>query len=81
MLIYTNGKENKYSTVPNVIGKKAEEANQILASCGFNIKIEGTTNFTVGQSAYVTSQYPQANTSYTKGGVVTIKILYTDEKD
>ena len=81
VLIYTNGKIATYGTVPNVIGKTAEEANKILANFGFNIRIEGATNFSLGQGAYVISQYPAADTSYEKGKPVTIKILYTDEKD
>ena len=81
VLIYTNGKGPTHGNIPNVIGKTPEEANKILISSGFNIKIEGSKNFSVGQGAYVTSQYPMADTSYEKGGVVTINILYTDEKE
>ena len=81
VLLYTSGTDATHGCVPNVIGKSAEEANKILSSYGFNIKIEGSDNFSVGQGANVVSQYPMANTYYEKGGVVTIKILYTDEKD
>ncbi len=81
ILIYTNDSATTHNQVPNVVGKTAEEANKILASYGFNVKIEGATNFAVGQGAFVTSQFPMADTSYEKGEVVTITILYTDEKD
>lgn len=81
VLIYTNGSAMTHNKIPNVVGKSAEEANKVLASYGFNIKIDGVTNFSVGQGAYVIAQYPMADTFYENGGVVTITILYTDEKD
>ena len=81
IFIYTNGSVSAFNQIPNVVGKTPEEANKILADCGFNIKIEGATNFKVGQGAYVTSQLPVADTLYEKGGTITITILYTDEKD
>lgn len=81
VIIYTNGKIATHNQVPNVVGKTPEEANRILAEQGFNIKIEGATNFSVGNGAYVTSQAPVADTYYKKGEIITITILYTDEKD
>lgn len=81
ILIYTDGSTVVHNQVPNVVGKTPEEANKILANQGFNIRIEGATNFSIGQGAYVTAQYPMADTYYEKGGAVTITILYTDEKD
>ena len=81
ILIYTDGSIVVHNQVPNVVGKTPEEANKILANQGFNIRIEGATNFSIGQGAYVTAQYPMADTYYEKGGAVTITILYTDEKD
>jgi len=81
VIIYTNGKIATHNQVPNVVGKTPEEANRILAEQGFNIKIEGATNFSVGNGAYVTSQVPVADTYYKKGEIITITILYIDEKD
>ncbi len=81
VILYTNNADVTHNKVPSVIGKTPEEANKILINCGFNIKIEGALNFSCGKGAKVVSQYPVANTFYEKGEVVTITILYTDEKD
>ena len=63
------------------MGKTPAEANKILANAGFNIKIEGTLNLNNSSGATVISQYPLSNEYYEIGKAVTIKILYTDEKD
>ncbi len=81
VLLYTDKEENHTSTVPNVVGKTAEEANEILTNCGFNVNIEGAGNFKYGQGAVVVSQSYPEGTSLEKGTVVKIKVLFTDEKD
>ena len=79
--LYTTNDTITHNKVPNVIGKTPEEANKILLNSGFNIKIEGSLNFTIGSGAKVVSQYPLENEYYELGKTVTIKILYIDEKD
>ena len=81
IILHTGEDSVTHSVVPNVIGKTAEEANKILVNSGFNIKIEGTNSFVVGQSPRVVAQYPMSDTYYERGGVVTITVLYTDEED
>ena len=81
ILLYTEGQDSSLACVPNVIGKTPEEANVILINSGFNIKIEGATNFKYGQGATVVSQqYPQGE-YLEKGTVITVKILFTEDKD
>ena len=83
IILYTDNKEEikKSVTVPDVLGKTAEEANKIIADSGLNIRINGTMNFKVGNGASVISQYPCAGTVLMYGDIVTIDILYTDEKE
>lgn len=81
ILIYTGEDMETHTNVPNVIGKTAEEANTILINSGLNIKIEGATNFSYGDSAVVTTQFPLPDTCVPKGTIVEIKILFTDEED
>ncbi len=67
--------------VPNVIGKTPEEANLILCNAGLNVKLEGAMNFSINQGASITCQYPLAGSAIKRGDVVTIKIIYTNEKE
>ena len=83
ILLYTEDINDALSIVevPNVVGKTPEEANIILANMGFNIKIEGAMNFSVNQGAKITNQTPAAGTKIRRGDIVTIKVIYTDEKE
>ena len=81
LILYTGIEENSLVTVPNVVGKTPEEANEILTNCGFNIKIIGAENFKYGQGASVVWQEYSEGELLNKGTVITIKILYTDDKD
>ena len=81
VILYTDGNEEQTSIVPNVIGKTAEEANKIILNSGFNIKINGGGSFNYGQGAIVVSQEYAEGTCLPRGSVITVKILYTDEKD
>ncbi|MGM9645701.1 MAG: penicillin-binding transpeptidase domain-containing protein [Eubacteriales bacterium] len=80
VILYTDGADiSPITSVPDVVGKSAQEANKILANAGLNIKIEGALNFKYGQGATVVSQFPLAGASVTRGEAVTIKILFTDD--
>jgi stage V sporulation protein D (sporulation-specific penicillin-binding protein) len=68
-------------TVPDVIGMSASAVNRVLINAGFNISIEGTTNYDVGSGAVVVSQYPEAGTSATRGDVITVTFRHTDVSD
>ena len=81
IILYTKEQNEQTSVVPNVIGKNAEDANKILLNSGFNIKIDGGGSFKYGQEAVVVSQEYAEGTHLPKGSVITIKILFTDDKD
>lgn len=81
ILLYTEKSEGRYSVVPNVVGMSAEKANQMLVNGGFNIQIEGSMNFHLGEGATVVEQYPLAGTSLKKGEIIKIKILFTSEEE
>ena len=68
-------------TVPNVVGLSASAANRVLINAGFNISIEGATNFDVGDGAEVIAQYPAAGTPATRGDVITVTFRHTDVSD
>ena len=82
IILYTeNDSESQSVTVPNVVGKTPEQANTILINSGLNIKIIGNTNFKYGQGAKVVYQDYSEGTILPKGTVITIKVLYTEDKD
>lgn len=83
IILYTDTSDEtrKSVTVPDIVGKSAEEANKIIMDSGLNIKINGAMNFQIGSGAQVVSQYPSSGTVLMYGDVVTIDILYTDEKE
>ena len=68
-------------SVPNVVGLSASAANRVLINAGFNISIEGTTNFDVGEGAEVIAQYPAAGTPATRGDVITVTFRHTNVSD
>jgi len=72
---------NNELTVPNIIGMSASAANRILINAGFNISIEGATNYEVGSGAEVVAQYPAAGTPATRGDVVSVTFRHTDVSD
>ena len=81
IILYTGGESNFLCCVPNVIGKTAEEANKILVNSGFNIKIEGINEFSIGQGAIVTYQSYAEGEMVSRGTIITVKILFTEHKD
>ena len=68
-------------TVPNVIGMSASAANRVLINAGFNISIEGATNYEAGSGAVVVAQFPDAGTEATRGDVVSVTFRHTDVSD
>lgn len=68
-------------TVPNVIGMSASAANRILINSGFNISIDGATNYDAGSGAVVVAQYPEAGTLATRGDVIAVTFRHTDVSD
>ncbi|MBE6674164.1 MAG: PASTA domain-containing protein [Ruminococcaceae bacterium] len=81
VILYTNEEYEHTAAVPNVIGKTAEEANKTLINSGFNIKIIGGGSFKYGQEALVVWQGYDEGTYLAKGSVITVKVMFTDDKD
>lgn len=77
--LYTgNAPEEKSVTVPDLIGKGAYAANQLLINAKLNICIEGTDNYMSGSGATVIAQSIPAGTKVSPGTVVTVKFRYLD---
>ena len=72
---------SKELTVPNVIGMSASAANRILINAGFNISIEGATNYDAGNGAVVVAQFPEAGSEATRGDVVSVTFRHADVSD
>lgn len=67
--------------IPNVVGMSASAANRTIINAGFNIRIDGTTNYNAGSGAKAIAQYPAANSIGTRGDVVTVTFRYVDVTD
>lgn len=77
--LYTgNAKEENSITVPDLVGKTAFAANQMLINSKLNICIEGTDNYMSGSGAIVVEQSIPAGTKVSPGTVVTITYRYLD---
>ena len=80
LILYT-GDETPQDTiiVPNLKGKTAVAANQMLINAGFNIKIEGSKYYYESGAATVVSQSHEAGTAVPKGTVITVNFGYYEE--
>lgn len=76
-----NEPEDKSVKVPDLVGKNAVAANQILINLKLNICIEGTDNYMSGGGATVVSQSIPAGTYVSPGTVVTVTFRYLDPDD
>ena len=67
--------------VPVLVGLTAEEANNAIANAGFNVCVDGSINYDLGDGARVISQSPAAGELRSRGDVITVKFRYTAESD
>lgn len=65
-------------TVPDLVGKGAFAANQMLINAKLNICIDGTDNYMSGAGAIVIEQSIPAGTKVSPGTVVTVTFRYLD---
>lgn len=80
--LYTGDAEEELTvTVPDLVGKGAFAANQILANAKLNIRIEGTDNYISGAGAVVIEQSIAPGTKVSPGTVVTVTFRYLDKDD
>ncbi len=80
LILYT-GDEKPQDTVkvPDLRGKTAAAANQILINSGLNIKIEGSKYYYEGGAATVKSQSAEAGATVPRGTVITVNFGYYEE--
>ena len=77
--LYTGDAEPEATvTVPNLVGKGAFAANQMLINAKLNICIDGTDNYMSGAGAVVIEQSIPAGTKVEPGTIVTITFRYLD---
>lgn len=77
--LYTGDTPEELSvTVPDLVGKGAFAANQMLVNAKLNICIEGTDNYMSGAGAVVISQSIAPGTKVSPGTVVTVTFRYLD---
>ncbi len=82
IILYTErDMEKTTATVPDVLGKSAVSANEMLANHKLNIRIEGTNNYLSGSGAVAISQYPAAGTEVEIGTVITVTFRNQEEED
>lgn len=82
IIIYTEeGGFEAPKKVPNVVGLEASVAITTLQAAGFNVFIEGSTNFTEGTGATVIEQTPEDKTLLENGDVVRIVCRYLNMTD
>lgn len=74
VILYTDDSVvNSMTKVPNVLGKTAQEANQMIINAGLNISIEGQD--LEGSKTAVVAQDPQPETNVEIGSVVTVHFV------
>ena len=77
--LYTgNASEELSVVVPDLVGKGAFAANQMLINAKLNICIDGTDNYMSGAGAIVIEQSIPAGTKVSPGTVVTVTFRYLD---
>lgn len=82
LLLYCGSATPKNSiTVPDVVGKTAENANRVLVNLGLNVVFEGAQNYTTGEGATVISQSPAAGETVPEATVVKIELRHLNISD
>jgi len=79
IVLYIGGAEEEATVkVPDLVGRTAAAANQILINLGLNVKIEGTPSYLSGTNTIVYSQSVEAGTMVARGTVVTLNFRSMD---
>lgn len=82
LILYTESDaEPNLVTVPDLTGKTAVAANELLANRNLNIRIEGTNNYMSGSGAVAIAQSPAAGEKVEAGTVITVTFRNRDAED
>lgn len=79
VVLYFGDAKTETGSVPNVIGKSAAEANEIITNAGFNIKITGGAAQNVNAVAVSQSYVP--GLVINKGAVIEVEFRYDSRSD
>lgn len=67
-------------TVPDLLGKTAEEANRILLDMGFNVAVCGASDYRKNQKSVV-GQFPSPGSVLARGEVVTLRFAFDEMQE
>ena len=82
IILYTESDMEKPTvTVPDLSGKTAVAANEILANYGLNIRIAGTNNYMSGSGAVAIAQSHAPGSQVERGTVITVTFRNQDADD
>ena len=82
LIFYTETDMEKTTvTVPDLSGKTAVAANEILANFGLNIRIAGTNNYMSGSGAVAIAQSHAPGSEVERGTVITVTFRNQDADD
>ncbi len=82
IILYTEtDAERATVTVPDLSGKTAVAANEILANHGLNIRIAGTNNYMSGSGAVAVAQSHAPGSEVERGTVITVTFRNQDADD
>ena len=82
LILYTESDAERTTvTVPDLSGKTAVAANEILANFGLNIRIAGTNNYMSGSGAVAIAQSHAPGSEVERGTVITVTFRNQDADD
>ncbi|MCH5206032.1 MAG: PASTA domain-containing protein [Oscillospiraceae bacterium] len=79
VLLYLGNETPEKGTVPDVIGKSVQQANELITNAGFNIKISGGAAQNINAVAVEQSVY--AGMELNKGSVIEVTFQYNTQSD
>ena len=79
--LYTEKKEEEeYVSVPSLVGLSIKDANNLISSCGLNIKIDGSISENCNTITVMSQSLPYG-AKVRRGTVITISVLGVDFED
>lgn len=82
LILYTSKQASEETViVPDLLGRTAVSANEVLANRRLNIRIQGTNNYLSGTGAVAISQDIPAGTEVAPGTVITVTFRSKDDTE